>query len=370
MAEGGIGTEEQVTRPSGLKTAVKVGVALGVAVGAWWGVKKASQELLKRTESESVTVDVDGKAVNIFRFKAEPSNPETADPKKGFLLALGFPMRPGAKVSQDMAKNLADQFNTSAHIADARPEEIGDDAFELESEALAKYIELNGWNDVTVVAHSIGAPKMAAALISLQQRRPDIKIRLALLSPVGLYPQDMIELIKNNIVEQMIVEPDPKNINPKAFHHPVLNVLLDVFSSLAQDMKAAGLKYPKLLSQQMNAIKSICPYLTAFQSDVLMLIGDKDQVAQLAKIAPDEEVRAMLPPNFSQLNPSQQLIEMGKARNTVIARKHLPNASNLLALVVKRYGHHMGAGNDRIRQSTHVAGRMSEFLDRFGRKAA
>lgn len=283
MAEQGGGVEQEpvqspakITRGTFLKrTAIVGGGAVATVAGmgalAERSIRGAGEDKIYRIGDE--TVELSFKEFN-------PKEGEIKDLEEAIIFLVGAPMRAKASVTWGPMALLADEFKAKGYSVDARPKgRFHSNSIDLEVEAIRRFIEgLNkeGIKRITLFGHSIGVKKAVDLAVVLEQQNPEITINAAVLSnPMGFYSQDGKDLLFNRYLKE--VENEGRLRNPRAPHESLLKVGWQLVGSLASDVVAAGIQYPRLAEEQLQAVTEKNPNLSKIKSPVVVLLAADDQ---------------------------------------------------------------------------------------------
>lgn len=390
---------EAVQKSSGItrRTFIGGGVVVGTGVAAVVGVGSLAERSL-RGLNEDKTFRVGTNEVKVFWKEFNPKEGGVIDPSEAVIYLVGAPMRAKASVSWDEPRELAETFKAKSYTIDARP--VGDfdtNSIDLEVEGIRKFIEDKDIKKVTIFGHSIGAVKATNLAVSLQQNDPDIYINgVVLANPMGFYNESTRDLLAGQIREGIGA---PKLANPKRAPESPVKVVWHYAGSVASDIAETGLQYPQLLGEQLQALTTLNPNMNKVKSPVLVLISSEDQIAEAAKILPEEEIQKRMAPataddqqrreiaqsgkwerlsdeqrnkfgskeNFIEFYLSKrgqdEMVRRGKARVEYM-KSIMPQVENLGVIVATKYANHIGFTVERYKKTAHVASRIFDRLRR------
>lgn len=350
-------------------------------------------------------VSIEGKTVNVTaaKFGQESFN------GKAVMFFTGWPFDASAKATYDFPRALAKEFKSPAYSLSSVASTVEKDTLGLEAKGTYEYMatELGAdIKDIYLVGHSEGTIDVVKLARLYEERRPDVKVHVVLANPMGFYSQGLTELGKNFLIVENSLE--PKYANPKVAHLPKVDVLTEIGMSIYKDIKATGLRYPKMILQQLRELTSLNPDLAGLKSPTFVVATEYDPVSQYRKYAPDEKlsvsdpksldhIKAQLeastrwenmpkdlqnnygnkdayidslmnkykdPEYLRKFRAQEKLIETGKARGKYVGENSLPAAheeGNVNMMVAERFGSHIGLPVERFAQFAHV---ISKIFDR------
>ena len=371
------------------------------------GMSESVENSLEMPVISERAILVERKTVNVTaaKFGQESFN------GKAVMFFTGWPFDPSAKATHDFPRALAKEFKSPTFSLGSVASRIEKDTLGLEAKGTYEYMaaELGAdIKDIYLVGHSEGTIDVVKLARLYEERRPDIKVHVVLANPMGFYPQSITELGKNFLIVENGLE--GKYANPKVAHMPKIDVLTEIGMSILKDVKATGIRYPKMILQQLIELTSFNPEVAELKSPTLVVATEYDPVSQYQKYAPIGEVEKLVadpksldhikaqleastrwenmpkkqqdsygneeayinnlldkykdPQYLRKFRQQEKLIETGKARTEYVGANSLPAAhetGNVSMMVAERFGSHIGLPVERFAQFAHV---ISKFFDR------
>lgn len=354
MSESG-GIEQEAVK----KTAMGAGVA---AVGAT-GLGAAAERSLQRAGKDQI-FRAGNENVQVSWKEFIPKDGKIVDPQEAVLFLVGAPMRAKASVTWGSPEQLADKFKVRAYAIDARPQgRFHSNSIDLEVEGIRQFVEENGIKKLTVFAHSIGAVKAANLAVALQQYNPDVTINgLAMANPMGFYTQNAKDLLLNRYPAEVRNEPKVANPNSNRVDKNQLKVTWQLVGSIASDIAATGLGYPKLAEEQIQALTKFNPNLAKVKAPVVLFVAKDDQLAEVKNIFPEQEIQKRLSGPLPEDRRTRMAV-VGRARKQYLREKVLPQAANIEVIEASKYASHL-AFSERMEETNRIVSRIFQRLSR------
>lgn len=364
------------------------------------GAKEAVVRTLKNPSLGSEAFVVEGSEVKVSWSKFTPEQQESIDPTRAVIFLPGWPLQSSSKATWDLPRALANQFGVYSYNIDTVTPKIDPNTANLEARGIRKFILSTGIKEITIFGHSEGTLKAANLTAILEQENPQIKINgLVLASPMGFYPQNFLELLKNFVIVEPMIE--KHQTNPAVSRMPLPQFLVEMFKGLQQDVKVAGLPnyLKKMLPQQIKEMMRIEPLLNQIKAPTLVLAADQDFVSNYRKYFPDKEVEGVVAQPIPDDQLRQQIINSKKweqlpaegkakfngdqakfveyymvryrtrerladktvAREQHLKRQILPLSKSPRFLLATRYSSHVGIPLDRYEQVAHVVSKIFDI---------
>lgn len=238
----------------------------------------------------------------------------------------------------------------------------------------------------------------------MEKENQRIKINgVVLANPMGLYPQNFLELTKNFVITEPKIE--AQETNPAVPHMSQLEFILELAKGIGQDIQATKFKYPAMFLAQMEQMRGIDPALTKLNAPVIVLTTDKDFVSNYRKYLPEEEIkkRTALPkpedevrewilksekwehlPDeikakfgskeefvddyLKKFSTREAMANTSRARRQYLKEHKIPQAASTEFLLATRYGSHIGIPMERSKQVAYIVSRIFDRLKRSAEK--
>lgn len=316
------------------------------------------------------------------------------DPKRAALLLTGWPMRADAQITWGQPGILAKEFGVTTYEIDGRPKgNFEGNTIDLELEGIRQFaaeLEQTGINKLTLFGHSIGASKAVDLAVSLEEKNPNLKVNVVLINPAGLYPQDVLDIVKAYAAGAGINK-DTKN--PKRISQDFIPVLINIAASIFKDMKDTKLNIFKLWRDQGLKVSEFNANLAKIKSPVMVMVATNDPVftpegvfppeqidSRIASIMPEDQLREELGQSGKWENLSadekarygnkeafiedylkhtqkiHQMMRVRRAREEYL-KEIMPNAEGIRVVIAEKYGNHIAFGVERPKPSTYLIAR-------------
>lgn len=275
---------------------------------------------------------------------------------------------------------------------------------DLEVKAIRDYVIDGNFKKVTIDAHSIGVPKAFELAVLLEEAGIEVRGIVAH-NPVGLYKQGRMDIL-NRYMADAGNQGKEINRNPRsrpedsAFpsrHESLSKVGVQLVGSMVKDAIDTGLGYPKFVEDQLQVATEESPYMSRVRAPVVLAVALEDQIGQVDKIFPREEIVARLPATSEQgqlmrqilldsgqkwdqlsaeqqarfgsksnfeITQRQQIAEIGRVKNQYAKDKYLPNAAEVMTIESRKYPTHIATTVERSEESAHIASRIFEWMRR------
>lgn len=338
-----------------LKGALIAGIA--TVIGGR-GILKAAEGSL---QGEDETFKVGNEEVQVSWKEFTPK--KVKDSSEVVLVLPGMPGRAKAPALWTLPKQLAEGFEAKSIMIDGRSKgNFAGNSIDLEVEGIRQFLLKNNIKKVSIVGHSVGSVKAVKLAVSLQESNPDIEIRgVALANPVGLYEQSAKELVGNVKTEFPNMARLSNPNTPQTDKDP-LKAGWQILGSFSSEMSTTGFGYPKLVSEQVQALTKLNPKLSEVKVPVVVMVGKEDNIAQVNRIFPEHEMNARLSGNLPQ-NKREQMAVVGRARKQYLKESVLPQAENIEVIEASKFASHAAFG-ERPAQTGRV---LSKLFDRLKR---
>lgn len=358
---------EQFLRPNRRNFFRLAAIATGAGVLAAVGAAAAAERSLQALGEDKI-YRVGSDDVQVSSKEFIPEYGQISDPSEAAVFLVGAPMRAKASVTWGTIRQVANRFKVRSFSIDARPKgPFTANSIDLEVEGIRRFIEENGIKKLTVIAHSIGAVKAAKLAVVLQQLNPDIQINgLALANPMGFYNQNPWDLLLNRYPAEITNGPKLSNPNSSREDKNMFKVMAQLVGSIAADVSAVGLSYPKLAREQLQALTQVNPNLAEVKAPVVILVAKEDKLAEVEGIFPEQEILSIARSKWAAKlagNSRQQMAAVGCARREYARAQFFPNASNIEVILASRFANHLAFGQ-RTEETVHVVGGIFKRLRR------
>lgn len=168
--------------------------------------QEEAREGRKTYDTEMGPVEVTWERFDASAHNAEHKKEQLA---KAVLFLPGWAMTAESKSIQPLSQSFADYADAPVYelftFANKVPES---DMLHSEAEAIRKFIEENGLNEIVITGHSQGGDKSIDLVTLLQEKNPEINVKgLVLMDSVGLHGQGEGELAAKFAKDSMIDTP-------------------------------------------------------------------------------------------------------------------------------------------------------------------
>ncbi|MBU1000041.1 alpha/beta hydrolase [Patescibacteria group bacterium] len=344
---------------------------------------------------------VDGHTVSVFCTEFTPprftdEEREKFDPAKAVIFLPGWPWKADKPITYPLPQSLAEGTGAKTFSIYTRVREFGPDSLRLESAGIAEFLGEQGLNGVTIVGHSEGAIRAVDLAVILQEQCPGIGVNgVVLLNPMGMDKRSRVQLVKDFLFDVFGVSGQEREKagvdNPKGLKTQFVQ-------SLLRDIAFAGVRYPKMLLNQMKNLVNINPYLAEIKAPVVIMVTDRDLVSDLRKYLPQSEVESMQPPQTEEelideigrkwdgmdekrktkygtrenyierhkkaYQSRKEMASLTRARQQYLKQTLLSKAENVVFLVGTRHADHGGIVDYRHKAVAHI---ISGIFDRLKR---
>lgn len=293
----------------------------------------------------SAKYEVNGEPVNvawrIFEPKRKKENgvtPEGEATKKGVVFLPGWSINERAKAIELLCDEFANYSESPAYAIDARTDNVVANSTEIQAEAIRRFIEERGLQDVTLVGNSLGGVEAIHLTALLQGDAADTNIEgLVLLDSLSLYDQMVPELGLNYVKDMANTQKSVRGISKKRaaagghVKRSTAEVLADQNKKYLNDGTAEvlkellnyGFEYPKRMASELRQMTTKNSHLKDIRVPVVMVQGKGDQLSNPYRIIPEGRER-----------------ESMRAREEFLKENVFTNAPHVAMIIPEKLGNH------------------------------
>ncbi|MBI4085332.1 MAG: alpha/beta hydrolase [Candidatus Liptonbacteria bacterium] len=290
--------------------------------------KGEGADAIKVYETENGLVEVELKKIEPSPEAEKHKTKEKESLTEAVLFMPGWSMTPESKSARELSQSFADYANVPAYEIFARAEKIsGSGQLGHEAEAIRRFIEESGLNNVVISGHSQGGDRAIDLTVLLQERNPEIKIRgLVLMNTVGLHEQGKAALVGNFAKDAAIGTPKSvmKTVlgisrhfkGEGSFPKRSVRPLVDGLFGIIREAGKSGAGYPKRFLNEISNMAKANEHITEVNVPVILVQGERDPISAHEKIAPVDkpsEREKLLKVNLFKNSPYVRMVVAEKA---------------------------------------------------------
>jgi len=282
--------------------------------------------------------DIGGNNVSVAwkKFLPEkPSSPESEKKKTVFFLP-GWSIAEKAGSIEKLCEEFAGYSGGQAFAIDSRAEKAVPDMTTVEAEAVRRFIEDNGPEEVVLAGNSYGGVEAIHLAACLQEKNPQIKINgLVLLDSMSLYDQKGANLAINYAKDMvktrvsLLKPPQMKGADELADQNR--KYMKDGFFGILREIMRSNINYPKRFKNQIQEMVHKNAHLEAVKAPIVIIQGAEDLLSNPKKIIPDEGLEG---------SPDAGYLKDMREREKFL-KEHIFKSSPYIRMIVpEKMGHH------------------------------
>lgn len=293
---------------------------------------------LQLSGSKKYEVEGNGIALAWKAFQpSETSQPQEADTsKKAVVFIPGWSITEQAKSIELLGKTFADYSQDTTYAVDTRTDKVIPNATELQAEAIRRFIEERGLEEITLVGNSLGGVEAIHLTALLQERNPNITIDgLVLFDSMSLYDQSganlAVSYAKDMVNTRMDLRHPPQMKGSDVLADQNSKYTKDGIVETLKEVMRSHVRYPSRTLNEIQQMVKTNPHLGAVRAPIVMIQGAHDSLSNPARIIPNQE-----PDSTAESEYIKDIHE----REKFLQEHVFTNSPYIRMIVPEKMGHH------------------------------